>query len=882
VKAIHPSAMTSRFGWVQRYVAGRLTEHVHIDASAVAEVRDLARRGTVVYVLRNRSLLDYLLINWLMLREGLPLAQFANGVSSALFGPLHEVVRRVVSAVTGFRLRSREVRQRADRDLAGELSACGEPVLVFLRARSPRLLFERRALLAAARPGAEFLQEIVRRSWNHDRPLFVVPVSFFRGRTFRRQASWLSALAYSVHDAPSDLKKLITYRFNREDLLLTFGKVINLASFVSNHRSLGEARTARRLTNRLQRELAQEERAVWGPLLLPREVIAERVFEEPEVASAIARIARERGVPERRVWREARGYFREMAANFNGLSFATLELAFREVWRRAFSGLEVRGLERVIECVKENPVVLVPCHRSHFDYLVLSYIFREQFLSPPHIAAGINLSFWPVSSLLRGGGAFFIRRTFENNELYKLVFHRYLTVLISQGYTLEFFIEGGRSRTGKILTPKLGMLSGVVRAFLHGARRDLYLVPVSIHYGRIAEENAYHAELTGAPKQRESFLALLRARSVLKQRHGTVYVSFAEPMSLRETLGERLLRFSRGESQPEVEEEQRRFVQKLGFRILRQVNEVAVVGATSLSATVLLSHREPSCPFPTFVLAARTLAELLRWRGAAFSPSLERNLASENFTEILNFLASSGLIEMTGNGGGRLLNVRGDKRNALDFYKNNSIHFFVLPSLVAHAYLRRVELAELKTEIWWWLDLLRWEFALPEREEVAAEVSRLLDYFRAHGAIFDREPKPVPLVLACAGILENFREAYWIAVRTLAQLGTEPQRESDVVERMLRAFESALKSGEVTKLEASSTVTFDNAISRLIEMGCLERKAKPGDRDRWLARGPSFTSLDAIDARIRDSLQAVREAPTRPAASVEPRRLEDSPSFLSA
>ncbi|HYC21183.1 MAG TPA: 1-acyl-sn-glycerol-3-phosphate acyltransferase, partial [Candidatus Bathyarchaeia archaeon] len=568
MKPNHPSAMISRFGWLQRYVASRLTEHVHIDAGAVAEIRELARRGTIVYVLRNRSLLDYLLINWLLLREGLPLARFANGVSSGWFGPLREMVRRAVARVTGFRWRSREVRLRADRELAGELVASGEPVLVFLRARSPRLLFERRALLAAARPGAEFLQEIVRRSWDRDRRLFVVPVSFFRGRTFRRQASWLSALAYSVHDAPSDLKKLITYRFNREDLLLTFGRVISLAGFVSNHRNLGEARTARRLTNRLQRELAQEERAVWGPLLLPREVIAERVFEGPEVAAAIARIARERGVPERRVWREARGYFREMAANFNGFSFGILELAFREVWRRAFSGLEVRGLERVIECVKENPVVLVPCHRSHFDYLVLSYIFREQFLSPPHIAAGINLSFWPVSSLLRGGGAFFIRRTFENNELYKLVFHRYLTILISQGYTLEFFIEGGRSRTGKILTPKLGMLSAIVDAFGQGVRRDLYLVPVSIHYGRVVEEEAYQQELGGGEKEPESLAGLVRARRVLSRRHGTVYISFAEPISLNDALGELKDEFRR-QRDAETAERKRRFVRKLGFRLLR-------------------------------------------------------------------------------------------------------------------------------------------------------------------------------------------------------------------------------------------------------------------------------------------------------------------------
>lgn len=850
----HTSAMAGRFGWLQGYVARGLTNHVHVDASGVAHLKRLAERGTVVYVLRNRSLLDYCLINWLLLREGLPLASFANGVTTWWFQPLRQLLSRLVRALSPQRLLGRRGRAASDRQLAGELLERGEPVLLFLRARSPRLLSNRRSRLAAARPGAEYLLEIVRRAHDLERPVFLVPISFFRGRVFRRQEGRLSAFAYSVHDAPSDLKKLLTYRFNREDLLFNIGRVIDLPSFLSSHRGLGEARLARRLNNSLQRELAQEERAVWGPLLLPRHAIAERVFEGREVATTLTRMAQERGVPERRLWREARGYFWEIAANFNGFAFGIIEVIFHQIWRRMFSGVEVRGLERVVECIKQHPVVLVPCHRSHFDYMVLSYIFREHFLSPPHIAAGINLSFWPVSSLLRGSGAFFIRRSFDDNEVYKLVFHRYLTTMIRQGYTLEFFIEGGRSRTGKILTPKLGMLSGIVRAFLLGARRDLYLVPVSIHYGRIAEESAYDAELSGGKKQKESFGALLKARSVLKQRHGTVYVSFAEPMSLRETLGDRLGRFAEGGDDPVVQEEQRRFVQKLGFRILHEVNEAAVVGATSLSSTVLLSSPRGASRFDEFSVAARALSELLRWRGVAFTPSLERNLGPANFAEITSFLASSGLISVADGDGGRVLQVPVGKRKVLDFYKNNTIHFFLLPSLLAHAYVRGVPRTELKEELWWWLNLLRWEFALPERESVAAEAGRLLDYFRAHGASFDAERRAMPLVTALVDILENFREAYWIAARTAQQVDGEARTEAQLLGQMAKHFEAALVLGEVRKPEAATPVTFGNAISRLVEVGCLERERRNGERDRYLRRGPQFRDLETIVARIGASL----------------------------
>src|SRR5262249_60233024 len=138
--------------------------------------------------------------------------------------------------------------------------------------------------------------------------------------------------------------------------------------------------------------LHRGERLVGGPPLLTGRIVRRTVLRDPGLARLVRRIAAQRGVPRRRIWKEARGYFDEMAANYNGLYFAVLEMLFNRIWPRVFAGLEIVGLEKVIECVKEHPVVLVPCHRSHFDYLILSYIFHTNYLSPPHIAAGNNLN----------------------------------------------------------------------------------------------------------------------------------------------------------------------------------------------------------------------------------------------------------------------------------------------------------------------------------------------------------------------------------------------------------------------------------------------------------------------------------------------------------
>lgn len=846
-----PRATARPEGTGLRYLLARwLTGHVHVERAAIEAIRERARQGAVVYVLRNRSKLDAYLLEWILRREGLPLpARYCSLPPKAA-----ERWAALRGWLRGPYLPGRALRAERDREEAARHVEAGESVMLFLRARHPRLLSSRREAVAAARPGTDILQAIVGTARRSGKPVTLVPLSLFRGRAFRRQVRRLAALAYSVHDAPNDLKKLITYGLNREDLLVSVGKLLDLQRFLIGHRRMHEARVARRLGNSLQRQLAREERAVWGPLLESREALAEKVFEGREVAAEIRAIAEERGISESKAWREARKDFWEMAANFNGFAFGLLEGAFHQIWKRSFSGLEVRGIERVAERVKHHPVVLVPCHRSHFDYMVLSYLFRENFLSPPHIHAGINLAFWPLGAFLRGAGAFFVRRSFAGDKLYKLVFHRYLMTMIRQGYTLEFFIEGGRSRTGKILTPKLGVLASIVGAFLKGVRQDLYLVPISIHYGRIAEENAYDAEMGGAQKEKESFGALLRARSVLKQRHGTVYVSFAEPVSLRGALGENLERFSKHGDDPEVVEEQRRFVQKLGFRMLREVNTVAVVGATSLSATVLLSAPDGEMRFSAFATVARALAELLRWRGAAFTPSLERNLGRDNFGEILHFLDSTGLIEVSGEAATRVLRIAPGKRTALDFYKNNTIHFFLTPALVAHALMRGVAREDLEAEVWWWLELFRWEFPLPERPEVARRIERSLDYFDAHGMALVSHGSEVALVRALGGVLENFREAYWIAARACEQLGEAPVSESEWIERIARSYEAARLLGEVVRPEGANPIVFKNATNRLIELGVIAREDARRSKDRKIMRGEKHADAASVARRLGEAL----------------------------
>jgi glycerol-3-phosphate O-acyltransferase len=452
-----------------------------------------------------------------------------------------------------------------------------------------------------------------------------------------------------------------------------------------------------------------------------------------------------------------------------------------------------------------------------------------------------------MGPLFRGAGAFFIRRSFEDNELYKMVFRKYLAFLIREGYTQEFFIEGGRTRTGKILNPKLGMLAALVNAFTQGVRRDLYFVPISIHYGRIPEEEAYRREVAGEEKQKESFRALLRARSILSRRYGTVYVSFGDPMSLHDALGPQRERFRAGFGDPPVEEEKRRFIQRLGFSLLREVNAVAVAGATAISATALLGAPRAACRAPDFLAAAHALVALMRASQVRLTASLERNEAS-NFRESLAWLESGGLIERLVDAGGVVLHVPAEKRFNLDFYKNNTIHFFLVPSLLTRALLAGVPLAALPAYVAWWLDLFRWEFPLPGREAQAADIARWLAYYRERGALVGDAPvADDPTIRATAGILDNFREAYLTAARTVAAQREWPIAQPALMQRMRRQFSTGLLLGELQRPEGNSVMIFGNALSRLGELAHISvvRRGR-GGRESWVERGPAFDRLPEL------------------------------------
>ena len=366
----------------------------------------------------------------------------------------------------------------------------------------------------------------------------LIPVSIFWGRAPEREEREDSPLrgirllrlwAAEGWGGRSRLRKLLSIIFYRRAVVAKFGAPISLHEVihVAQVEGLDRERILRRVARLLRTEFRNEREAAIGPDLSHRRTLIGAMMREPRVQAAIAQEAIEKKLPVPRVERRAEAIGREIAADYSYLVVRLGEQLLGRLWNRIYDGVAVRGAERLQALAKDNTLVYVPCHRSHIDYLLLSYVVYRVGLTVPHIAAGANLNLPLVGGILRRGGAFFLRRSIKGDELYGEVFAAYVHEVLRRGFPMEYFVEGGRSRTGRMLPPKAGLISMTVQSYLREHSRPLLFVPVYIGYEKLMEGGSYTQELAGAAKRKESVWGLLGAIRDLRHEHyGEVGVSF--------------------------------------------------------------------------------------------------------------------------------------------------------------------------------------------------------------------------------------------------------------------------------------------------------------------------------------------------------------------
>ncbi len=847
------SAMTPQFNWPFQWFAQRFFRHFDLDKKTVDHLRELESRGSVVYVMRYASRLDYFLFNALFVREGLRLSRFANGIRFFYYRPLLQLLRLAWSRRSEL---FREFDLAETRSNLGSNIRRGTSSFLFLRtARIRTQLRSRKSAVEHGKGELDLLEEIVANVWDSDRPVYLVPLALFWTKGPRSHQGFLN-LTYGATTRPSDLAKVISFLTTYRGLCVKVGGSIDLGRFVHAQRKEGRYRVARKVRRSILTFLYREEKVVEGPTLRPRHRVQQSVIGSPLVEHAIRDWASGRNASVERGQAEAAKMFREIAANMNSTFLAALNFLVGAILKRLFTSIELTGIEKIADYAKRHPLVLAPSHRSYFDFLILSIIFYGNHLVPPHIAARDNMAFGPFGFIWRRAGAFFLRKSFDD-PLYKAVFQAYVAHLIKQGFPQEFFIEGGRSRTGKSLAPRLGMLAWNVEAFLASARRDMFFVPIAISYERLVEESAMMGELEGEQKQAESVWGLVRARKFLRLAFGSVFVNFGEPISLADALGDQRERFL--SDTPEALQEKRAFVEGLGNRLVERINWSVIPNATSVAACALMGESSRGMFREELAARMQQIVDLLRLQDVRLTPALDRD--EGGFQVSIGSMLSADLIRSDPDARGEVLYYEPGRVRALDMYRNTIVHYLATPSFLARHLLSSPEIDSVRAELPVWLDLFYFEFFTPKGEVLASHVDAFIDHFERFGWIersgerLEPTEKGVSYFRFLAEQTRGIVEVYYATSNAvLAMVGAMSRKNL-----MKAADEHYVRSellGEVARRESANETAFRGSLDLMERRGILEQAPDSTGKEPLYQPGPQFEDVMPLGRRLAAALAA--------------------------
>lgn len=593
----------------------------------------------------------------------------------------------------------------------------------------------RRLWRRGRRPQAPFRPLIEQYRRTPARDVQLVPVSVFWGRAPGKRFGLWHLLAADSWRLTGRLRRLLSVVVNGRDVEVQFGTPLRLSTLDD---ARDPALTNRKLARLLRGHFRRTRTRVLGPDLSHRRTLIDGVVASTEVQRAIAEVATAETTTRARVARRARRYGREIASDMTYPVMRFMAGALRRLWNRLYDGVEVRGLSRVKALAGEHTLVYVPCHRSHIDYLLLSYALYREGLMPPHIAAGRNLDMPLIGPLLRRGGAFFMRRSFRDNRLYAAVFNEYLHRLLSRGHPLEYFMEGGRSRSGRLLPARAGMLAMTLRSFLRSRReggRDIVFVPVYLGYERILENASYQRELRGAEKRQESPLALLGVTRRLRQPHGRVDVNVGEPLSLSAFLDAQVPDWRDGRDAPRPAW-LTRVVPALGETLSRRINAAAALNPVNLVALALLARPHRAIEVGLLARQLTLLVALQRRRPGGRDASLPEGSPEAWIARV----ETLGMISRRPHPLGDIIVADERQAGLLGWYRNNVLHLYALAGLTAFAFRHQAvhrleELAALLGPGW---PILARELALEPTPMVSMDLAAMLEALEAEG-LLERE-----------------------------------------------------------------------------------------------------------------------------------------------
>ena len=556
------------------------------------------------------------------------------------------------------------------------VSIGGQELPACLYLQQPRSVLTRKVKITNIADDVTRLFQIHREHPELD--LQIVPVSIFWGRAPGRKLSgWSDVIAHQV--SPSWLRKFFIVLFLGRDNFVCYSKAVSSRTMADLKGS--DEEIAHKLIRLAGTHFHRRRQNLIGPTLLERQALYNSVLGADSVRQAVEDEARIKKQSNHQIQAKAKKYVDEIAADYREGIVRIGDRLLTKIWNKVYNGIEVKHADKVRALAQSgHEIIYVPCHRSHMDYLLLTYVIYHEGLVTPHIAAGINLNFWPIGGILRKCGAFFLRRSFAGNKLYTAVFREYLELLFNKGYSVKYYPEGGRSRTGRLLPPKTGMLAMTLQALLKGINRPVSIVPVYIGYEHVMEVSSYLKELKGTDKKKESFFQVFSAVRKLKN-YGNGFLNFGEPINLTNFLDSQEPDWRDAQS-AETDKKPRWLtpvVNTLANDVMGRINQAAAVSGMSLCAMCLLSAKKHAMAQDELERAIDDYLALLK-----LAPYSELSSAPQsNGKALLESTLKLNKLEVSQDTFGTIISLKRKNAVALTYYRNNILHLFAIPGLIS-------------------------------------------------------------------------------------------------------------------------------------------------------------------------------------------------------
>jgi glycerol-3-phosphate O-acyltransferase len=827
---MHASAMLTEHNWLYDFILPRFFKRVSIDEASVDRLRTEAKRSTIVYVASNLGHLEYGYFNELFKAAGLPLCRYNNAITLKRWMKFDDYIETILFQEAEISKYGRPVDYIAN-DMLTSIVAKGQCAMVKIPQSS---LGDEVIFYTGPMRAITMLIDAQRQS---ERPISIVPIDFLWSRRPVSQKKSLTDILFGEKEDPGFIRKVVLFwRHFKRQTTASIGKPIDLKEFLGEHPGEKDETLAVKLRDLLTESLRTERMVMTGPPIRRRSWFINEVLSDEDLDREICRIAAQKGKEADAVRDLAGRYIKEIAADVDYTYMELLDKMLSATLGKLYENFDIdrQGLGRAKELMAKGPLVFVPNHVSHVDYLIISHILYDNGMTIPHIAAGINLGFWPLGHIFRKCGAYFIRRRFRENQLYKAVIETYIKVLIKEGYTQEFFIEGGRSRTGKLRKPRLGMLSILKRASAKAGVGEINFIPVTLTYDRVIEQKSMADESAGGKKVEEKASHLIRLTKYLKgryRRHGSIYIRFGEPVPMK------------------IYEDDRAYIELIASEICNRINGHIVATPISIASAALLLRAKRGVTVEEFESSARLLYEYLGFKGVEMSARFAGPFAKV-MTTALTQLSRNRLLSVNMSTMGQYVLIDEQKRISLSFFKNSIAHFIIGAGVLCALMKANsnghsaVDSDGIIVEYESAMNIIRHEFNLPESELGGMNAVNFMDFLKSKGALsFESEKRFTitkegrTIIDEFAGHIRPYAQTLLIVITYVEGLAADEVSDKDMCMGAQKMGSDLFLLGRISHKESVNKFDIENAIYTAAAFGLItETRKADSDTDATFYR----------------------------------------------